>query len=523
MVGIVCCFRPSPGHRSSIYSQQTSPTSKRTDASETHDEYDSKEQYSGGRLINSSSSTAVPSPSSHTSVTEDSQNDQGDIVFLQMKEENDENNSLPASELLKTSDEQRSTSNSKTEAPINENELELALNHLREAGGPRSESCSKTDVSCGDNAASNLRTPTSLMSKKSSNLPINFRPSRREPPCKEHFEQLKCIGKGGFGDVILCRHRATEEFVAMKILNKEHLVSRNQVAHTKTEREVLEAVVHHPFIVDFLYAFQTKQHLYLVMEFCNGGELFFHLQRFGRFTESKTRFYTSEIALALGYLHSLDIMYRDLKPENVLLNAEGHVKLTDFGLARIGASRTHSKSMCGTPEYLAPEIILRKGHDKAADWYTLGALIFEMLNGRSPFQTRQGNRELFRRILADVVQFPIPVSAAAKSICKALLVKDPTRRLNTLQSVQIQPFFQGIDWVALENLEVPPPFVPKLDDEQDLRYFSPDFTKLPVLTRTEEGNYDHLPHFENFIFDSPRPRSAKKERERDRQDRIPSF
>ena len=168
---------------------------------------------------------------------------------------------------------------------------------------------------------------------------------------------------------------------SMKILKKENVIKRNQIEHTKTERRVL-GYVKHPFIVSLYYAFQTETKLFLVLDYCGGGELFFHLGKAGRFKEERARFYSASIALALEYLHSKNIIYRDLKPENVLLDNEGHIKLTDFGLSKENITDIQlAHSFCGTPEYLAPEILRRCGHGKPADWWSLGALLYEMLTG----------------------------------------------------------------------------------------------------------------------------------------------
>merc|ERR1712232_1180632 len=239
---------------------------------------------------------------------------------------------------------------------------------------------------------------------------------------------------------------------AMKMLRKENVIKRNQVEHTKTERNVLEAVSH-PFIVVLHYAFQTPKKLYFVLEFCSGGELFYHLSRAGRFSESRCRFYASELLLALAYLHSLNIIYRDLKPENVLLDIDGHAKLTDFGLSKEGIEDNFSaKSMCGTPEYLAPEILDKRGHGKGVDWYSLGALTYEMLTGLPPFYTRD-REKLFERIRRSELSYPSYISPVAKSLLVSLLALDPAKRLGggpgDGDEVKSHPFFAGIDWAAV--------------------------------------------------------------------------
>merc|ERR1719262_952997 len=241
---------------------------------------------------------------------------------------------------------------------------------------------------------------------------------------------------------------------AMKMLRKENVVKRNQVEHTQAERNVLQSATH-PFIVNLEFAFQTPKKLYFVLEFCSGGELFFHLSRNGRFSEGRSRFYTSELLLAIGHLHSNNTIYRDLKPENVLLDALGNAKLTDFGLSKEGVEDNFSaKSMCGTPEYLAPEILDKRGHGKAVDWYSLGALTYEMLTGLPPFYTRD-REKLFDRIRRGELTYPSYVTPVAKTVLQSLLQRDPDRRLGggpgDAEEVKNTPFFTGIDWKAIEQ------------------------------------------------------------------------
>ena len=190
------------------------------------------------------------------------------------------------------------------------------------------------------------------------------------------------IGKGSFGKVILVRRKVDNTLYAMKVLQKLNIMKRNQVEHTKTERSVLGRI-DHPFIVGMKFAFQSHDKLYFVLDYCAGGELFFHLGKEGKFSEERSRLYAAEIALGLQYLHGFDVIYRDLKPENVLLTHDGHIRLTDFGLSKEGISHNihGTKSFCGTPEYLAPEILNRSGHGRGVDWWSLGALLYEMLCG----------------------------------------------------------------------------------------------------------------------------------------------
>jgi protein-serine/threonine kinase len=329
-------------------------------------------------------------------------------------------------------------------------------------------------------------------------------PGSKTAPLLEDFVLKKVIGKGSYGKVMLVtRKDDTSNVFAMKMLRKENVIKRNQVEHTKTERHVLEAVSH-PFIVNLHYAFQTPKKLYFILEYCPGGELFFHLSRAGRFQEAKCRFYASEILLAIAYLHSLDIIYRDLKPENILLDAGGHVKLTDFGLSKEGISdNVSAKSMCGTPEYLAPEILNKTGHGKAVDWYSLGALMYEMLTGLPPFYTRDRDK-LFERIKRGELEYPPYISPVGQSLLKALLIGDPSRRLgggpNDGEEVKAHAFFAGTDWEAMVQRRITPPFKPNMSSASDVKYFEKEFVDLPAVNSEVPGVEDPANHFEDFTY-----------------------
>ncbi|KAJ0088213.1 hypothetical protein Patl1_31565 [Pistacia atlantica] len=197
----------------------------------------------------------------------------------------------------------------------------------------------------------------------------------------EDFEVLKVVGQGAFGRVYQVRKKHTSEIYAMKVMRKDKIMEKNHAEYMKAERDILTKI-DHPFIVQLKYSFQTKYRLYLVLDFINGGHLFFQLYRHGLFREELARIYAAEIVSAVSHLHTKGIMHRDLKPENILLDADGHVMLTDFGLAKQFDENTRSNSMCGTIEYMPPEIILGKGHDKAADWWSVGILLYEMLTGK---------------------------------------------------------------------------------------------------------------------------------------------
>ncbi|KAJ2496968.1 cAMP-dependent protein kinase catalytic subunit [Coemansia sp. RSA 1972] len=276
----------------------------------------------------------------------------------------------------------------------------------------------------------------------------------------EDFQLLHTLGTGTFGRVFLCQSKRTQRFYAMKVLRKSQVVKLKQVEHINNEKNILE-VSRHPFIVQLECTMQNERNLYMLMEYVPGGELFSHLRRAGRFPDDVARFYAAEIVLALDYLHSMKIIWRDTKPENLLLDAAGHVKLTDFGFAKRVEERTWT--LCGTPEYLAPEIIQSKGHGKAVDWWALGILIFEMLAGYPPFYD-DNPFGIYEKILDGKLVFPGFFTPAAKDLIQRLLTADVSKRLGNLQGdgrdVKAHPWFSMIDWDVLVRRGVPAPIVP---------------------------------------------------------------
>jgi protein-serine/threonine kinase len=293
------------------------------------------------------------------------------------------------------------------------------------------------------------------------------------------FTIIKVIGKGSYGKVLLVKKNKEDKVYAMKVLKKKAMIKRNQVQHIKSERKIME-LIDYPFIVKLKYAFQNPQKLYLVMDYCPGGELFFHIQRVERFNEEAVKFYGAQLVLALEHLHKNNIIYRDLKPENVLIDQKGYVKITDFGLSKENIPDNHSaKSFCGTPEYLAPEIIEAKGHGKAVDWWSLGAILYEMLTGMPPFYAKD-REKLFKTIKTGNVKFPKYLSKEAVNLLEQLFIKDPDSRLgsgeNGVNDIKNHPFFASIDWDAILEKKIKPPFTPKIRSEFDTRYIDPDFT-----------------------------------------------
>ncbi|VIO95591.1 ribosomal protein S6 kinase alpha 3, putative [Brugia malayi] len=296
------------------------------------------------------------------------------------------------------------------------------------------------------------------------------------------FELLSMIGQGSFGKVLLVKKihgRDTGQLFAMKILKKATLKVRDRY-RTKMERDILARFCH-PFIVRLHYAFQTEGKLYLILDFLPGGDLFNRLSKEIMFTEDDVKFYLAEIALALGHLHSLGIAYRDLKPENVLLDADGHINLTDFGLSKESVEKNgKTYSFCGTVEYMAPEVVNRRGHTVAADWWSFGVLMYEMLTGDLPFHG-SNRRETMSMILRAKLTMPQSLSVEAQQLLRALFKRNPTNRLgcsnDDVKSIKSHPFFGTINWEKLYRREVQPPFKPLCTPSNHTRCFDSEFTK----------------------------------------------
>ncbi|KAJ3211351.1 hypothetical protein HDU67_004585 [Dinochytrium kinnereticum] len=321
----------------------------------------------------------------------------------------------------------------------------------------------------------------------------------------EDFELLKVIGKGSFGKVMQVRKKDTNRIYAMKIIKKSHIVERAEVSHTLAERMVL-AKLNHPFIVPLKFSFQNPEKLYLVLAFVNGGELFHHLQQVGRFEEERARFYTAELLCALECLHSFDIIYRDLKPENILLDFSGHIALCDFGLCKLNMKEGNkTNTFCGTPEYLAPEVLIGQGYTKAVDWWTLGILLYEMLTGLPPFYDENVN-EMYKKILKDEITFPEEVGPAAKDLLKKLLNRDPSQRLGSKNAEEIKnhPFFSEINWQKLMGRKYTPPFRPNVTSATDTSNFDEEFTSEAPQDSYADGSScltEAIQHqFEGFSF-----------------------
>ncbi|KAJ9462483.1 cAMP-dependent protein kinase catalytic subunit [Diplonema papillatum] len=278
------------------------------------------------------------------------------------------------------------------------------------------------------------------------------------------------LGTGTFGRVRLVK-AVDDKYYALKILKKQEIIRMKQVDHILAEAAILSEVTH-PFVVNMLRGFADEHRLYILLEYVPGGELFSHLRKATKFPNDVSKFYSAEVMLAFEYLHSKDIIYRDLKPENLLLDIQGHIKITDFGFAKKVPERTFT--LCGTPEYLAPEIIQSKGHGKAVDWWALGILLYEMLVGYPPFFDESTFR-IYEKILEGKLQFPKWIDSRAKDLVKGLLTGDHTKRLGTLkrgvQDIKKHKYYAGIDWDVLLAKRIPAPIPVRVAKDGDSRYF----------------------------------------------------
>ncbi|EIW81036.1 Pkinase-domain-containing protein [Coniophora puteana RWD-64-598 SS2] len=319
---------------------------------------------------------------------------------------------------------------------------------------------------------------------------ISHQPSTGRSLTIDDFELITVIGKGSFGKVMQVRKRDTMRIYALKTIRKAHIVDRKEITHTLAERLVL-ARINNPFIVPLKFSFQSEQKLYLVLAFVNGGELFHHLQREQRFSEERSRFYSAELLLALEHLHDLDVVYRDLKPENILLDYTGHIALCDFGLCKLNMKDSDTtNTFCGTPEYLAPEILNGHGYTKAIDWWTLGVLLFEMLAGLPPFYDEVTDK-MYQKILQDPLVFGPEISEQARSILTGLLTRDPTKRLGTngAEEIRKHPFFADhIDFDKLLRKKIQPPFKPSVSSPVDVSNFDTVFTAEEAVDSFVDGS-----------------------------------
>lgn len=276
----------------------------------------------------------------------------------------------------------------------------------------------------------------------------------------ENYDRIKAIGNGAYGEVFLVRDKCTFAYHAMKVVEKAIVVERKHVKHLILEKEILRCI-QFPFIVGLDAAFKDNLYVYFILPFISGGEMFTYLQKFGNFDETLAKFYCSQIVMALEYMHFCRVIHRDIKPENILIAETGYVKLCDFGFAKVIKKKTWT--LCGTPEYLAPEIIMSKGYDFAVDWWAVGVLIFEMVVGIPPFYASDPSK-LYEKVLEGNYKCPKTVSQDCKSLLRGFLQVEPSKRLgsqkNGLLTIKSHSWFAELDWSSILNQKMEPPFVP---------------------------------------------------------------
>lgn len=310
------------------------------------------------------------------------------------------------------------------------------------------------------------------------------------------FDLRATVGTGTFGRVrvVKIKGNADRSPMAIKILKKSEVIRLKQVEHVKAEKQIL-CMIEHPFIVNLLTTFQDEKRLFMLLEYVNGGELFSFLRKEGRLPNDHARFYAGEIILAFAYIHSMHMVYRDLKPENLLIDCEGHIKITDFGFAKIVEDRTWT--LCGTPEYLAPEIIQSKGHGKGVDWWALGILMFEMLAGYPPFYD-ENPFGIYQKVLAGRIDFPRHFDVKAKDLIKRLLTHDRAKRFGCLkhgaEDLKKHKWYKGIDWDQMLNRGIAAPFVPNVKAADDTSMFDryPESTEgsAPTIAAKDQALFE---------------------------------
>ncbi|CAI4227803.1 unnamed protein product [Auanema sp. JU1783] len=416
---------------------------------------------------------------------------------------------------------------------VNQKQLSEALFEIKR-GAHSSSSCppNLSGLHLGNGDSKGSTTPNGLISNKIKNLfnkhqySVENQSEHQEymndlwtggdGPVKKftlsHFNLLKVLGKGSFGKVMLVELKSKSEFYAMKCLKKDVILEDDDTECTYIERRVLILASQCPFLCQLFCSFQTNEYLFFVMEYLNGGDLMHHIQQVKKFDENRTRFYACEIIVALQFLHSNNIIYRDLKLDNILLDAEGHIKLADFGMAKTEMNRENgmASTFCGTPDYISPEIIKGQLYNEAVDFWSFGVLMYEMLVGQSPFHG-EGEEELFDSILNERPYFPKTITKEAAKCLSALFDRNPNTRLGMPECpdgpIRQHSFFRGVDWKRFESRQVAPPFKPTIKSAADASNFDEDFTNekaqlTPVHDKNLLASIDPEA-FLNFSYTNP--------------------
>uniref|UniRef100_A0AAQ4S6H1 Protein kinase C n=1 Tax=Gasterosteus aculeatus aculeatus TaxID=481459 RepID=A0AAQ4S6H1_GASAC len=323
----------------------------------------------------------------------------------------------------------------------------------------------------------------------------------------DHFVFHKVLGKGSFGKVLLAELKGRGEYFAVKALKKDVVLMDDDVECTMVEKRVLALAWENPFLTHLYSTFHTKEHLFFVMEYLNGGDLMFHIQEKGRFELNRTTFYSAEIICGLQFLHTKGIIYRDLKLDNVMLDHEGHIKIADFGMCKENVfGENRATTFCGTPDYIAPEILLGQKYSFSVDWWSFGVLLYEMLIGQSPFHGDDED-ELFESIRMDTPHYPRWINKEAEDLLERLFERDPTRRLGIVGNIRSHPLFNNINWQALERREIEPPFKPKVKAPNDCSNFDREFlSEKPRLSHSDKNFIDSMDQaaFDGFSFINPK-------------------
>ncbi|XP_063304350.1 protein kinase C theta type isoform X1 [Pelobates fuscus] len=336
---------------------------------------------------------------------------------------------------------------------------------------------------------------------------------RIDQPCSHikvtfnDFVLHKMLGKGSFGKVFLAELKGANQYFAMKVLKKDVVIMDDDIECTMVEKRVLSLAWEHPFLTHLYCTFQTKENLFFIMEYLNGGDLMFHIQCCLKFDLIRATFYAAEIVCGLQFLHSKGVIYRDLKLDNVLLDMEGHIKIADFGMCKENMFQDGKTStFCGTPDYIAPEILLGQKYNYSVDWWSFGVLLYEMLIGQSPFHGIDED-QLFQSIRMDDPMYPRFLSKEAKDLLVMLFVREPERRLGVKGNIRQHCFFEQIDWELLENRKIEPPFKPKVKSANDCSNFDKEFlNEKPRLSSSDARLINSMDQdmFKNFSFVNPK-------------------